>query len=761
MLACTTAVSPGDSLYGTVKDGLSHSPLAGARVEVMTQRYAGTTSNDGQYALPTSAPGPHSLRVTRSGYDTVLVDAIIYPGQSLRVDVALHRLPTRLPAIEVSTIPAQLTGRDSIEWRNSNEIGLRTYSPESFRRDPLVVEPDPILAIAGGAGSGAPAEFPSTLHLRGGSADQNLVLLDGLPVYGLGHLGGAGSIFNPDMVSRVDLHPTRQPASLAGRLSSAIAVTLRQSANPGATMDGGLDRTAAWLTAGLTSSDRSASALLSGRRSYRGVLTQTVGDNAQANGFEDYLGRGSLVLGRDRIDLYLLTSLDQLAFSATSQDNPVAVDGAQAAGESPTNRFDWSNHTGGLVWRHTGAPGRELAVRAWHSGSRARIDWSGDSGGVNVNSALSDLGASAELVTTHASFHRTLELSAQWLDVTYKVGGMGTPVVGGPGPAGHISPVILGASMEEQRRLSQELTMAMGVRANAAPGFKPTVAPSVSGRWAVSPSFTVLLEYDRKYQYLQSMRNEESILGYAFGADLPAASGQGSPARADQLSAGLETHLGRTTTARVEGYTRWLDHLAIIPAATAAPFAVGPVPSGSGEARGIELDLTHHRERFDARLAVGLADTRRMTGLTEFSPGAGRSHWLSAGLRYHAAGSGIVGLTGSYASGSPTSVLGGDFAWQSPGGLASAGEISGTPQTTMGGLNTSRLPPYVRVDLGVSRDWLLGTAARPRRLTTSLTITNLFDHRNALGLSLDPSRRSIQTLLYPGRALNGRAAWHF
>jgi hypothetical protein len=211
----------------------------------------------------------------------------------------------------------------------------------------------------------------------------------------------------------------------------------------------------------------------------------------------------------------------------------------------------------------------------------------------------------------------------------------------------------------------------------------------------------------------------------------------------------------------VEGYTRWLDHLAIIPAATAAPFAVGPVPSGSGEARGIELDLTHHRERFDARLAVGLADTRRMTGLTEFSPGAGRSHWLSAGLRYHAAGLGIVGLTGSYASGSPTSVLGGDFAWQSPGGLASAGEISGTPQTTMGGLNTSRLPPYVRIDLGVSRDWLLGTAARPRRLTTSLTITNLFDHRNALGLSLDPSRRSIQTLLYPGRALNGRAAWHF
>ncbi len=762
LLAWTTAFSPGDSLYGTVRDGLSRSPLAAARVELVNRRYAGTTNGDGKYVVRTSAPGPHTLRVTRGGYDTVLVDAIVTPGQSLRLDVALHRLPTPLPPIEVSAIPPPLDGQDSLGWKDSSEIGLRTYSSETLGRDPLAVVADPVLAIASGAGSGAPVELPSTVHLRGGSADQNLVLLDGLPVYGLMHLGGTGSIFNPDVVSKVEVRTAGRAAGLGGRLSSAIAVTLRPPVSPAATLDGGLDRSAAWLTVGLASPDTASSLLLSGRRSYRGVLTQTVGDNGRANGFDDYIARGALGVGRDRIDLYLLVSRDRVGFAAVSQDNTAATGGTESAGESPLNRFDWSNHTGGLVWRHATTPGRELAMRAWHAGSAARIGWSAMPGASSVHSALRDLGGSAELVISGARFRRTLGVSGQWLDLTYDVAGTGAPGVTGPTRVGHNSPVVLGAWFEEQRRLSQRLTVALGIRANLPGHFRATLAPSFSGRWTLSPSLAILLGYDRAYQYVQSMRNEESFLGYAFGADLPVAGlGQENPARADQLSARLEARIGRMATARLEAYTRWLDHLAIVPAATSAPFAAGVVPLGSGEARGIELDLTHHGERLDARVAAGLADAGRTTGTIAFSPGAGRGQWLSAGLRYRAGVLGTLGLTSSYGSGSPTSILGGDFAWQSPGGLASAGEISGSPQIIVGGLNTSRLPSYFRVDLGLSREWSPGAAGGTRRLSTSLTITNLFGHRNALGFRLDPVRQSLQKLFYPGRSLNARVAWHF
>ena len=52
-------------------------------------------------------------------------------------------------------------------------------------------------------GAGAPSDFPSAVHVRGGSSDQNLVLLDGIPVYGIMHVGGAASLFDPDAVREV------------------------------------------------------------------------------------------------------------------------------------------------------------------------------------------------------------------------------------------------------------------------------------------------------------------------------------------------------------------------------------------------------------------------------------------------------------------------------------------------------------------------------------------------------------------------------
>jgi hypothetical protein len=763
LLAWTAAFAPADSLYGTVRDGLSRSPLAAARVELVNRPHASVTNGDGEYAFPTSAPGQNTLRVTRTGYDTVLVDAIVTPGRSLRVDVALHRLPTPLPPLEVSVVPARpFAGEDSLRWRGAPQVGLRSYDPETLRRDPLVATRDPVLAIAGGAVSGAPADFPSAVHLRGGSGDQNLVLLDGLPVYGLMHLAGAGSIFNPDAVSRVDVSTAGRPAGPGGRLSSTIAVALRPAGSAAATLDGGIDQSAVGQTVGLTSADGAASLLLSGRRSYRGVLSQTVGDNGRANGFEDYLARGSLGFGRDRIDLYLLSSTDRVGFSAVSQDESIATGGTQRAGDNSLNRFDWSNHTGGLVWRHPSARGRELTVRAWHAGSVARIGWPATPGAASVHSELRDLGGSAELIATGAAFRRSVGVSGQSLDLTYDVAGTEAAAVTSGALAQHTSPVIFGAWIDEERRLGQRLTLAMGIRANLADRFGASLDPRLSGRWALSRSLAILLGYDRTHQYVQSTRNEESLLGYAFGADLPVVGlAGGQPARADQLSAGLEARVGRSTTVRLDAYTRWFDHLAIVPAATDAPFAAGAVPTGSGAARGIELDVTHHGERFDARVAAGLADTRRRTATAEFSPGAGRGRWLSAGVHYRVGALATLGLAGSYASGSATSIVEGDLAWRSPGGLASAGEISGSPGTIVGGLNASRLPSWFRVDLGISRDWSLGAAARPRRISTSLTLINLFDRGNALGLTLDPTRRSLRTLLYPGRSLIGRVTWHF
>jgi hypothetical protein len=94
--------------------------------------------------------------------------------------------------------------------------------------------------------------------------------------------------------------------------------------------------------------------------------------------------------------------------------------------------------------------------------------------------------------------------------------------------------------------------------------------------------------------------------------------------------------------------------------------------------------------------------------------------------------------------------------WQSPGGIGTSGEISGTPQEILGPLNGARLPFFFRTDLGLTREWPIGVAGR---LTTAFTVTNLFNRANVLGyVQNGPGRRP---LLFPSRSLIAQIGWAF
>jgi hypothetical protein len=754
----TLLAPPGrDSVYGAVRDALTGTPLSGVQVEETTRGPVAASSDRGDYAFLVESSGQQQLRFRRDGYDELLLNVTVPGGTSLHVDVELEPLPRPLPELQV--VRRDSAGPGDIAAADSFEIGYRRLTSDSLASDPLASGDDPLLAGAAGPEAGSQSGYPNTLRTHGGSADQNLVLLEGLPVYGTTHLGGVASLFDPEAVSSIDLHSSVPPASLGGRLSSAVNVHLRQPSAGTLQLRGAVDPTSIrQLIAAPVG--RSGSILLSGRQSYRGVFAQD-GDGWPANEFRDVLARGTAADQNDRISLYFLSSRDNLRFPSgvqqvsgdTSQDTP--------AGH---HRFQWSSFTAGTVWEHRWSPSTALTTRLWHAGSDAEIDWSSMTTPVAVSSELREIGLGSEVVVSGRASQHRLGLQIQRSDVGYGAG----PLLPSPGvsPLGSFqvrsAPVIIGAFVEERRIIGGRWNVSAGLRANSVDASSLLLEPRLSVRYRLSPALVFSAGAARVHQFLQSLRNEESLLDRAFGTDLPVAVGASGlgPARSDQITAEMEARVSPQFGLSLSGYVRRFDGLLVPPAVTAAPFASQLPAVGSGHAEGLSLDLRYDSPRWDLRANLGLAGTVRSVASLEYSPGALRSRWVSAGVIRHLGEKTSVRLSGILASGSPASLIGDAVEWQSPGGW-SGGEISGSPQHILGTLNGLRLPAYLRADLGVVRRWPVALGGRAGGLTTTLLVTNLFNHRNALGYVAPAASGSRHFLLSSPRSLLLQLGWSF
>lgn len=748
-----------DSVYGTVRDAVSGTPLVGVRVEAEAGGSGGFTRKGGVYVILVASSGPQVLRFVRPGYDPLPLSLTIPDGTSLHVDVELEPIPLPLPALEVATTKAPPTLPTSTH--DSSNIGFRHLATDDLSSNPLVMGDDPLVATAASPEAATGAGFPSSLRVHGGGSDQNLILLEGLPVYGLMHLGGAASLFDPDAVESVDLHSAVPPADLTGRLSSTVNVHLRPPDPRNLHLSGAWDPTTVRQLAEGSVAGGALSMLVSGRQSYRGVFAQD-GDGMLGNEFNDILARGSLALPHNDLQLYLLKGADHLRFPSTTQRS--AADDAQMA-ESPRNQFTWSSQTAGAVWRHFAAPDAVLTTRSWMASSAAGIDWAATAGPQRVASELQELGVSSDLALTKGSSQQKLGFSLQRTYAEYQVAPLSSAggVLGVPPFQLRSAPIILGAFAEEQRELGSRWTISAGLRVNSVNASGFALEPRLSLRYRPTPAVTLLAGAARVHQYVQSMRNEESLLDYAVGADLPVAVGMPGvrPARSDQISGEIQARISPQVTVTLNGYARRFTDVLIPAAVSAAPFASKMAPLGSGHAQGVELEARYDRDQLEVKANLGMADAHRAVGSLEFSPGASRGRWAALGAVRRIGASTRIRLASTLTSGNPASVVAGGVEWQSPGGWASSGEIAGSPQETLGSLNQRRLPTYFRTDLGLSRRWRMTPGGRDAALTTTLTITNLFNRRNVLGYSAAPDGLTRQTLLFPVRSLVVQLGWRF
>ena len=267
-------------IKGIVKCGDNGEPLSGVTVFVESLKTGTSTDEDGYYELSLPA-GSYSIRYSFIGYHTETRNVKL-AQHTKELNISLMTDNHMLDAVIVSS-----TKKDA----NVTELkmSVQTLDMVRIRKIPsLMGEVDVIKSIQLLPGVHAASEGSSGFSVRGGSPDQNLILLDDVPVYNASHFLGFFSVFNNDVIKDATLYKGDIPANYDSRLSSVLDIKTLDEIPYRFDMQGGIGILTSRLTLNMPFNKGRSALLLGGRITYGGVLACNLIENLRGNSMYFY-----------------------------------------------------------------------------------------------------------------------------------------------------------------------------------------------------------------------------------------------------------------------------------------------------------------------------------------------------------------------------------------------------------------------------------------------------------------------------------------
>jgi hypothetical protein len=253
------------TVSGYVTDADNGETLIGANIYIAELR-TGTTSNEYGYYSLYIPEGSYTLLFSYVGFETVELPINLSENQVINMELGFMK--TELQEVVVSA-----------EAANSNvsqtEMSVNKMDIATIQKMPtLLGEVEVLRSIQLLPGITSVGEGATGFNVRGGSIDQNLVLLDEAPVYNSSHLFGFFSVFNPDAIKDVKLFKGGIPARYGGRLSSILDVRMKEGNNKQFNLQGGIGAIFSRLSVEAPLVKDRSSFILAARRSYIDVLAK-------------------------------------------------------------------------------------------------------------------------------------------------------------------------------------------------------------------------------------------------------------------------------------------------------------------------------------------------------------------------------------------------------------------------------------------------------------------------------------------------------
>ncbi|MCK5369514.1 MAG: carboxypeptidase-like regulatory domain-containing protein, partial [Cyclobacteriaceae bacterium] len=315
------------NLAGYIRDSDTGEPLIGTLIYIENPRIGVVTDQFGYYSL-TIPKGKHELLLKYIGYKDTKRQIILYSEGKLDIEMIEDVIPLKEVIIE-SEKDINIAGM---------QMGFDKLDAQSMKKVPPVLGEVDILRVALTLpGVQSVGEGANGINVRGGTADQNLMLINDAPIYNPTHLFGFFSSFNPDVIKSAELHKGGIPAQYGGRISSVFEVQTKEGNNKKFVGSGGISPVTARLAfEGPIIKDK-ASYIIGARSTYSDWILKQLPNPSLKNSSASFY------------DLYGKISYD------INENNTIYAAGYFSDDEFSLNSdtiYSYSNENASLQWKH-------------------------------------------------------------------------------------------------------------------------------------------------------------------------------------------------------------------------------------------------------------------------------------------------------------------------------------------------------------------------------------------------------------------------
>jgi TonB dependent receptor-like, beta-barrel/CarboxypepD_reg-like domain/TonB-dependent Receptor Plug Domain len=697
------------TLSGTLKDGSSGEDLIGARVMVVELPGTGAITNEYGFFSLTLPAGKYNIKYKSLGFDEGTFEIDL--NQNMQKNIELKPTGKVLGKVDV-------TAKKADENITSAEMGVDKLSMSDIENIPVLFgEKDPLKTIQLLPGVKSAGEGNAGFYVRGGGSDQNLILLDGAPVYNASHLLGFFSVFNSDALKDIKLYKGGAPAQFGGRLSSVLDIKMKEGNQKRFSASGGIGLISSKLTLEAPIVKDKGSFIVSGRRTYADIflpLSKREGASESVLYFYDLNAKANYRLGdRDRVFISGYFGRDKFGF-------------ADQFG------FDWGNVTGTARWNHIYGDKKKLFGNTSFvfSNYNYKIKFGSDQGDddpsndetFEIGSQIQDFNLSEDF-TYYINENHTLKFGANVIHHTFKPGEIET---------GEAIPFTLNDIEDRQsiesalyvsneHKIGKRLTLIYGVRGSnftqVGPGDISTfdidgnvvettpygnwevaqtywgLSPRLSSNYMLDENSSIKAGYSRTVQYLHLISN--STASSPTDVWLPS-SVNIKPQIADQYSVGyFRNFLDNQLEMSAEVYYKDMQNVIDYrdgAEVTLNPTVEGELLFGIGRAYGVELLLKKRRGKFTGWVSYTLSRTeKKFTQINEdtwYPARQDRTHDISIVGIYNISKQVTVSASWVYYTGNAVTFPSGKY------------EIDGQVVNYYTERNGYRMPDYHRLDLG-------------------------------------------------------------
>lgn len=597
----TLLLAQQSTLEGVVRS--SHGDLLPmASVLVSPDSLITTTDDEGRFRVSVRH-GRKTITVSYTGYETFTTIVL------LEVDTLVNiTLTARVSQLREVTVNAdRFSSEDLVQ---STRTGTTTLTSEDINAIPVLGgEADLIKTLQLLPGTVRGVEGSSDLFVRGGAADQNLVLLDGASIYNTSHLFGFLSVFNPSILDHVEAINGGFPAELGGRLSSILNITSNASLAKETRLSGDIGLIASRLYLEQPLVKDKASFWVAGRRTYIDQVMKAAGEELP---YFFYDINGKLIIEpseRNKLEFSFYNGEDVLDLFRDRNND----------GNGFLTSYASGNASQSFRWRHRGEQGWSSDVSLVRSQYDYNVSNAFEENRLMAMSDIEDYGAKIVFRFDSLRGNASFQLGAEWTRHAISPSVVNTTgtiaeLLESSASRGKLAHE-LAFHLQHEFSFSRRLRMNTGFRASAglANGkhyFIPE--PRLSMRYTLSDKQSLKFSYSRMAQYMHRISNSAVStpmdVWYTITDEI-------APQTAHQVAAAWQRFApSRKIFFSAEIYYKTMQNLIGFEEGTNLFFNTdfaSRLIQGTGKAYGLELLMRKEAGRFTGWISYTLSWSRR------------------------------------------------------------------------------------------------------------------------------------------------------